>query len=155
MQQAAENMEQEIEISTEEVEASQDQHEQEIEQYSEKVQKRINQLTAQRKQALEEAQAALQYAQQTKQENESWIPGEDWLAYSGPMFDSDEYVAAVETLLGGWLIYGKKGREFEVEFAKHMGCDDGVLTTAAGDIDSSTKVYTLADSFTDQPIIVK
>jgi len=67
---------------------------------------------------------------ETKQENESWTPGEDWLAYSGPMFDSDEYVAAVETLLGGWLIYGKKGREFEVEFAKHMGCDDGVLTNS-------------------------
>ena len=51
MQQAAENMEQEIEISTEgetkevEVIATQDQHEQEIEQYSEKVQKRIDKLT--------------------------------------------------------------------------------------------------------------
>ena len=33
--------------------------------------------------------------------------------------------------------------------------DDGVITTAAVDIDSSTKVYTLSDSFTDQPIIVK
>jgi hypothetical protein len=33
--------------------------------------------------------------------------------------------------------------------------DDGVITTAAVDIDSSTKVYTISDTLTDQPIIVK
>ena len=33
--------------------------------------------------------------------------------------------------------------------------DDGSIATAAVDIDSSTKVYTLSDSFSDQPIIVK
>tara|TARA_R100001086_G_scaffold248531_1_gene185745 strand:+ start:295 stop:1053 length:759 start_codon:yes stop_codon:yes gene_type:complete len=33
--------------------------------------------------------------------------------------------------------------------------DDGVITTPAVDIDSSTKIYSLSDSFTDQPIIVK
>jgi hypothetical protein len=33
--------------------------------------------------------------------------------------------------------------------------DDGVITTAALDIDSSTKVYALADTLTDRPIIVK
>ena len=33
--------------------------------------------------------------------------------------------------------------------------DDGVLTTAAVDIDSSTKIYSISDSFVDKPIIVK
>ena len=33
--------------------------------------------------------------------------------------------------------------------------DDGDITSIAVDIDSTTKVYTLSDSFTDQPIIVK
>ena len=33
--------------------------------------------------------------------------------------------------------------------------DDGVLTTVAVDIESTTKVYSLSDSFTDQHIIVK
>ena len=33
--------------------------------------------------------------------------------------------------------------------------DDGDITSVAVDIDSTTKVYTLSDSFTDQPIIVK
>lgn len=39
--------------------------------------------------------------------NKDWKPGEDWLAYSGPVFDEKEYQAAIETLLSGWLIYGK------------------------------------------------
>ena len=33
--------------------------------------------------------------------------------------------------------------------------DDGDITSVAVDIDSTTKVYSLSDSFTDQPIIVK
>ena len=33
--------------------------------------------------------------------------------------------------------------------------DDGVITTAALDIDSSTKVYALSDTLSDRPIIVK
>ena len=46
-----------------------------------------------------------------------WKPGEDWLAYSGPVFDKDEYQAAIETLLSGWLICGEQARNFELEFA--------------------------------------
>jgi len=65
-----------------------------------------------------------------KQSKESWTPGEDWVAYSGPVFTAEEYMAAVDTLLGGWLIYGKKCREFEVDFAKYMGAKDGVLTNS-------------------------
>ena len=63
MQQAAENMEQEIEISTEEVEASQDQHEQEIEQYSEKVQKRIDKLTYNQREAERQRDEAVRVAE--------------------------------------------------------------------------------------------
>jgi len=65
-----------------------------------------------------------------KQSSEVWIPGKDWVSYSGPTFTADEYVAAIDSLLGGWLIYGKKARQFEVEFAKHMGTGDGVLTNS-------------------------
>ena len=52
-----------------------------------------------------------------KQESETWTPGEDWLAYSGPLFSSAEFVAAAQSLLEGWFIFGKKGREFEMAFA--------------------------------------
>ena len=30
-----------------------------------------------------------------KRSKESWKPGEDWVSYSGPIFDGDEYKAAI------------------------------------------------------------
>ena len=44
--------------------------------------------------------------------NKEWQEG-DWVNYSGPNFSSDEYVAAVKTLLDGWLVIGGKSRKFE------------------------------------------
>ena len=62
--------------------------------------------------------------------NKEWTPGEDWLAYSGPVFDQDEYKAAIETLLSGWLIYGQQARKFELEFAEELGKKAGILTNS-------------------------
>ena len=59
-----------------------------------------------------------------------WIPGKDWVQYSGPYFDSKEYKAAIQSLLTEWLIFGQKSREFELEFAEHLGKDYGVLTNS-------------------------
>ena len=65
-----------------------------------------------------------------KQDNEQWTPGEDWVSYSGPCFDSKEYVAAVSRLLDGWLIYGEKSRDFELKFSPRLGKKYGVLTNS-------------------------
>jgi len=46
-----------------------------------------------------------------REENKSWIPGQDWVSYSGPVYDRDEYMAAIEVLLSGWLIFGKNARD--------------------------------------------
>jgi len=32
-----------------------------------------------------------------------WTPGVDFVQYSGSLFDENEYIAAIETLLDGWL----------------------------------------------------
>ena len=56
--------------------------------------------------------------------------GQDWVKYSGPHFDEKEYMAAVETLLSGWLIFGEKSREFEKSFAPHLGHKFGALTNS-------------------------
>ena len=64
-----------------------------------------------------------------KRSNDSWEEG-DWVSYSGPTFDADEYVAAIDSLLDEWLIFGPKGREFELEFSKHLGRSDGVLVNS-------------------------
>jgi len=60
---------------------------------------------------------------------EEWNEG-DWISYSGPVFDEKEYVESVKTLLGGWLIFGKKSREFERRFPEFMGKRFGSLTNS-------------------------
>ena len=42
------------------------------------------------------------------------------MSYSGPIFDEKEYLAAIDVLLDGWMIFGKNGRNFEIEFPKHL-----------------------------------
>jgi len=66
----------------------------------------------------------------TKNSQKSWTPGEDWVQYSGPYFNAEEYVAAVDTLLNGWFILGEKGREFENKFSKMLGKQDGVFVNS-------------------------
>ena len=67
---------------------------------------------------------------QEKESNKSWTPGEDWIQYSGPYFNDQEYVNAVESLLNGWFILGEKGREFEKRFAPLLGKKDGIVTNS-------------------------
>lgn len=64
------------------------------------------------------------------QRSKQWKPGVDWIEYAGPYYNSEEYTAAVETLLGGWLILGHKGREFELRFAAELGKQDGVFVNS-------------------------
>ena len=62
--------------------------------------------------------------------NTEWVPGQDWVSYSGHVFDEDEYCAAVEAVLTGWLVFGKKAREFETTFPACLGKKHGSLTNS-------------------------
>jgi len=55
---------------------------------------------------------------------------DDWISYSGPNTDSKEIAAAVESLLDGWFIFGKKAREFEKSFAAHLGKQYGTFVNS-------------------------
>jgi CDP-6-deoxy-D-xylo-4-hexulose-3-dehydrase len=68
--------------------------------------------------------------QYVNREKKEWVAGEDWVAYSGPIFDEKEYIEAVKVLLGGWLIFGENSREFEKKFPKFMGKRHGSLTNS-------------------------
>lgn len=57
----------------------------------------------------------------TKQSESNWDQSKDWVSYSGPNYDEKEYVAAISTLLDGWLIFGKNCRTFEEDFPQHLG----------------------------------
>jgi len=65
-----------------------------------------------------------------KRQNESWKPGEDWVSYSGPYFDKNEYREAIKSLLSEWLIFGKDSNLFEMAFPKHLGMKFGCLTNS-------------------------
>lgn len=65
-----------------------------------------------------------------EQEQKKWTPGKDWVQYAGPVFDENEYVAAVDTLLNGWLVLGQKGLNFEYKFPKLVDKQYGILTNS-------------------------
>lgn len=65
-----------------------------------------------------------------KQESEKWTAGEDWISYSGPIFDEQEYLVAVRQILDGWMIFGKNAREFENKFPAKLGKLYGSLTNS-------------------------
>lgn len=62
--------------------------------------------------------------------NKTWVPGKDLIHYSGPYFSSEEYVAAIESLLQGWLVMGVKSNKFESSFPKYLGKKHGILTNS-------------------------
>ena len=65
-----------------------------------------------------------------KRESETWTPGEDWISYSGPHYDKNEYREAIKSLLGEWLIFGKSANLFELAFPPHLGMTYGCLTNS-------------------------
>jgi CDP-6-deoxy-D-xylo-4-hexulose-3-dehydrase len=65
-----------------------------------------------------------------KHADKTWVAGEDFVNYAGPYFTADEYVAAAESLLGGWLAMGNKSLQFERKFPRYFGKKHGVLTNS-------------------------
>ena len=58
---------------------------------------------------------------QDKHSQKTWTPGKDWVSYSGNHYDDKEYVSAIDTLLGEWLIFGENCAVFERKFPAHLG----------------------------------
>lgn len=65
-----------------------------------------------------------------KKANKTWTAGKDWVQYSGPWFNQDEFTAGISTLLDEWFILGAKGREFEQKFAPLIGKKDGIVVNS-------------------------
>ena len=84
--------------------------------------------------------------------NDKWNKDKDWVSYSGPIFDDKEYVAAINTLLNGWLIVGENTKEFEKTFPKLLGKKLGILANSGSSANllmvaaaKSKRLYNLAD----------
>ena len=65
-----------------------------------------------------------------KQAEKTWVAGKDFVNYAGPYFDANEYVAAAEALLNGWLVMGNKSLRFEQKFPQEFGRKYGILTNS-------------------------
>ena len=65
-----------------------------------------------------------------KQAAKTWTAGQDFVNYAGAYYDSEEFVAGVESLLSGWLAMGGKGLEFERAFPQYFGKTHGIVTNS-------------------------
>ena len=65
-----------------------------------------------------------------KLDQREWVAGRDFVNYAGAYYDSDEYVAAVESLLKGWLVMGQESLKFERDFPDLFGKQRGILTNS-------------------------
>ena len=60
----------------------------------------------------------------------TWTAGKDMVHYAGPLFDHTETIAAVDTLLKGWLVMGDHAQRFERVFPREFGREHGILTNS-------------------------
>lgn len=59
-----------------------------------------------------------------------WVPGTDWILYSGNYFDNREYESAIKCLLDGWLGLGEIGSRFERKFSSLMSHRYGIFVNS-------------------------
>ena len=79
---------------------------------------------------MEEILKAVEGYVNNKNASKEWKAGRDWVQYAGPYFDSQEYVAAVKSLLNEWLVLGNDAVKFERSFPKLFGKQYGLLTNS-------------------------
>ena len=65
-----------------------------------------------------------------QEKDNTWTAGKDWVKYSGPHYDEKEYLAAINVLLDGWLVFGENAREYEKQFPAQLGMYYGSLTNS-------------------------
>lgn len=61
---------------------------------------------------------------------QEFIPGKSLVRYAGSVYDGDEIMAMVNSLLSGWLGLGVEGELFEKEFAKFVGTKFSLMTNS-------------------------
>lgn len=61
---------------------------------------------------------------------QKFIPGESLVRYAGSVYDGDEIMAIINSLMSGWLGLGKEGELFEKEFAQFVGTKYSLLTNS-------------------------
>lgn len=74
-------------------------------------------------------QAVRQYYLE-KKKGERFVPGVSKIHYAGRVYDEQEMIAAVDSVLDFWLTLGKKGGDFERKLAAYLGVKYAVLVNS-------------------------
>ena len=82
----------------------------------------------------------------------SFAPGESAVPYAGRVFDDQELVAAVDSVLDFWLTLGPQGAAFERELAGYLGAKH-VLLTNSGSSANLLAFATLTSPQLDRPLV--
>ncbi len=64
------------------------------------------------------------------QMKKNFVPSEDFLPYSGAVFDSEELKSVVDVVLSGRLVHGRYTLMFEGKFAKYHGVRNAVFVNS-------------------------
>ena len=83
--------------------------------------------------------------------NDSFSPGESKVPYAGRVFDEQEMVAAVDSLLSFWLTLGDQGDAFERELSQYVGTRHALLVNS-GSSANLIAFATLTSPQLDRPL---
>jgi CDP-6-deoxy-D-xylo-4-hexulose-3-dehydrase len=81
----------------------------------------------------------------------AFVPGESKVPYAGRVFDDQEMVAAVDTVLDFWLTLGPQGDAFERELAAYVGTSHALLVNS-GSSANLTALATLTSPQLERPL---
>lgn len=80
-----------------------------------------------------------------------FLPGASKVPYAGRVFDADEVVAGVESVLDFWLTLGPHGEAFERELANYVGTSHA-LAVNSGSSANLVAFATLTSDLIDRPL---
>jgi CDP-4-dehydro-6-deoxyglucose reductase, E1 len=80
-----------------------------------------------------------------------FVPGTSKVPYAGRVFDAEEMVAAVESMLEFWLTLGPQGDAFERELAQYVGARHALLVNS-GSSANLVAFATLTSPQVDRPL---
>lgn len=80
-----------------------------------------------------------------------FVPGKDRIPYAGRVFDEEELVAGVDSVLEFWLTLGRHGEAFEKELANYVGTRHALLVNS-GSSANLVAFASLTSSLLDRPL---
>jgi CDP-6-deoxy-D-xylo-4-hexulose-3-dehydrase len=88
---------------------------------------------------------------QARHADRPFVPGKTVVPYAGRVFDEEEVVSAVESMLDFWLTLGREGAAFERELAEFVGVKHALLANS-GSSANLLAFATLTSNQLDRPL---